>query len=257
MVEVSTVERLTPRCVRITLTGPELEGFASRGPAEHIKVLLPEPGEDRPQLPEWGPEGPVMREGQKYPTSRTYTPRRWDPERRELTVDFMLHGAGIASDWASRAGPGDVIAVSGQPGGAYAIDPSADWYVIAGDESALPAIGTILEALPAGKQARVLVEVSDAAEEQPMASQAKVDLTWLHRGETPGSEGRELERALRGLSLPQGGGRLWLGCEAGVMRSIRRHLVEDRGLDRAEIHTHGYWKQGTANHPDHDVGQDI
>jgi NADPH-dependent ferric siderophore reductase len=256
MTEVRRVEKLTPRCVRVTLSGPELEGFATKGPAEHVKVLLPEPGQDRTQLPEWGPEGAILREGQKYPTSRTYTPRRWDPESRELVIDFMLHGEGIASDWASRVKPGDAVAVSAQPGGSYTIDPTADWYLIAGDESALPAIGTIVEALPEGKTARVLIEVIDAAEEQDLTSHAKLDVTWLHRGESA-EAGRELEKTLREQELPAGQGRVWLGCEAEIMRNIRRYLLNERGMDRSEMHTHGYWKQGASNHPDHDVGQEI
>jgi NADPH-dependent ferric siderophore reductase len=254
MVTVKTVDRITPGCVRVVFTGAELNGFISRGPAEHLKVLFARPGESQPVIPEWGSEGPVLKEGQSFPPSRTYTPRFWQPERLELTVDFMLHGAGLASDWARNAKPADIMAVSGQPGGPWIVDPEAGWYVLAADESALPGLATILEALPAGKRATVLVEVSDEQEHQPLESVAALDVTWLHRGdEAPGAL---IEAAIRDLTLPSGDGRLWLGCEAGVMRSIRRHLIEDRGLDKAHIHTHGYWKAGVSNHPDHDVGQD-
>lgn len=253
---VAAVERPTPDCVRITLTGPELEGFTTKGPAEHIKVFLPRNGEDAPQIPEWGPEGPILQDGQQMPPSRTYTPRFWRPESSELVVDFMLHGDGLASHWAQNARAGDLVAVSGQPGGAYTLAPEADWYVIAGDESALPAIGTLLEALPSGVQAQVLVEVPGPAEEQPLTSEAKLDITWLHRRGPAAIAGQELKGAMQRLTLPPGDGRIWLGCEASIMRSIRRHLLEERGLDRESIHTQGYWKQGAANHPDNDRGQD-
>jgi NADPH-dependent ferric siderophore reductase len=257
MVEVKRVERLTPGCVRVTLTGPELEGFATRGPAEHIKVLFAQPGANRPELPEWGPDGPVMLEGQKMPPSRTYTPRRWDPATRELVVDFMLHGEGLASSWAAQAKPGDVVAVSGQPGGAYTIDPSAGWYLLGADESALPGLATILESLPASARAQVFVEVADAAEQQPLPAKTGISVTWLHRGHDGAAVGSKLEQALRGFEMPAGDGRVWLGCEASIMRSLRRFLIDERGMNRSWMHTHGYWKLGESNHPDHDVGQEI
>lgn len=255
MVSVKSVERLTPGCVRVTFAGPELEGFTPKGPAEHIKVFFPQPGESQPRLPEWGPDGPVLQEGQSFPPSRTYTPRFWRPESLELVVDFMLHGAGLASDWASSTRPGDVMAVSGQPGGPWLVDATADWYLLAADASALPGLGTIVEALPAGKQARVFVEVKDEAERQTLDSPSTLDVTWLYHGDGPPGPG--IEGAFKSLNLPEGSGRVWVGCEAGAMRNIRRHLLEERGFDRAHIHTHGYWKAGAANHPDHDVGQDV
>jgi len=252
LVEVRGVERPTPDCVRVTLGGSELAGYEMRGPAAHIKVLFAREGEARTVLPEWGPEGPMLQAGQAMPPSRTYTPRAWDAAKQELTVEFMLHGEGLASTWAKSAKAGDVVAVT-LPGGPYTVDPDADWYLLAGDESALPAIETILEELPAGKPAHVIVEVDGAGEERPVSAK---HVKWLHR--KAGEEsGVALEQALRGFEAPAGSGRVWVGCEAEVMRSIRKHLLFERGMDRGEIHTHGYWKKGAANHPDHDVGQEI
>jgi NADPH-dependent ferric siderophore reductase len=251
MVEVRRVERPTPRCVSVTFGGDELAGYEMRGPASHIKVLFAREGEERLSLPEWGPEGPMLAEGQSMPPSRTYTPRSWDAARRELTVEFMLHGEGLAASWAKSVKAGDVAAVT-LPGGPYVIDAKADWYLVAGDESALPAIETILEELPAGKPAHVIVEV-EAGEERSLRA---ASVTWSYR-KTGAETGVALERALRDFAAPAGEGRVWVGCEAEVMRSIRRHLLFERGLDRAAIHTHGYWKRDTANHPDHDVGQEI
>jgi NADPH-dependent ferric siderophore reductase len=256
MAQVNRIERLTPHVVGVTFTGDELDGFTTRGPAEHLKVFFPAPGEDRPALPAWGPDGPMYVEGQPRPTSRTYTPRRWRAERRELEVEFVLHGEGPGSGWAASARPGDVVAVGGA-GGAYRIDPAADWYLIAGDDTAVPAIGTLLEALPPSARAFVYAEVLDAAEEQKLGGQGRAEVTWLHRGPQSGSAGRLLEHAVREFKLPAGEGRVWVACEASVMRDIRRHLLTERGMDRAQIHTHGYWKYGTVNHPDHDLGDDV
>src|SRR5690606_34476426 len=157
-------------------------------------------------------------------------------------------------DWARRARPGDTLAVSGRAGGAWSIDPEADWYLLGADESALPALATILEELPSGKQAYVYVEVTDEGEHQTLKSPAKVEVTWLHRGgQEPGSL---LEASFRDFAVPAGDGRVWVGCEAGVMRRIRSHLLTEKGMTKDRIHTQGYWKQGTENHPDHDVGQE-
>jgi NADPH-dependent ferric siderophore reductase len=250
MVHVSRVERPTPGCVRVTFAGDELKGYEMRGPAAHIKVLFGAPGKTRPLLPEWGPEGPVLAEGQQMPPSRTYTPRSYDPSRNELVVEFMLHGDGLAASWAKSVKAGDEVAVT-LPGGAYAVEP-ADWYLFGGDESALPAIETILEELPDVSKAQVIVEVRGPDEERNLAAQ---HVTWLHRN---GSDaGRRLEAAIKALEVPGGQGRVWVGCEAAVMRDIRKHLLFERGMDREAIHTHGYWKQGASNHPDHDVGQEI
>ena len=257
LTEVVRVEPLTPHMVRVVLAGEELEDFTTRGPAEHLKVNFPAPGESNVVLPEWGPDGPILRDGQQRPLNRTYTPRRWNQNARELTVDFLLHGEGPGSRWAQQARPGQVVAVSHQPGGAYKVDTTADWYLIGGDEAALPAVGTLLEALPASCFAHVLVEVADAAEELELESPARFQVKWLHHGGATGRVGRKLEHAVREFRLPEGSGRVWIGCEAGVMREIRRHLLNERGMDRTRVHTQGYWKYGAMNHPDNDRGQDV
>lgn len=256
LAEVVRVEPLTPHMVRVVFGGEELEGFASRGPAEHLKVNFPPPGESKLVLAEWGPDGPILLEGQQRPLNRTYTPRRWDLQAKELSVDFLLHGEGPGTTWAQQARPGQMVAVSHQPGGVYKVDAEANWYLIGGDEAALPAVATLLEALPASCFAHVFVEVADATEELKLESPARFQVTWLHHGGSAGQVGRRLEQAVRKFTFPDGNGRVWIGCEAGVMRDIRRHLLNERGIDRTHVHTQGYWKYGAVNHPDNDRGQD-
>ncbi|HEY0733281.1 MAG TPA: siderophore-interacting protein [Herpetosiphonaceae bacterium] len=244
-IKVTRVEQLSPRMVRVTFTGDDLSAFAWNGPAAHIKLVFPEDGQSEPAMPQ--PDGP------RPARMRTYTPRRFDPAIPELDVEFVLHGEGPASRWAAQAQVGQVLILSG-PGPNYQIEPDADWFLLAGDDAALPAIATILDALPAGARVRAVLEVVDAREERQLSTAAQLDVTWLHRDGARADTA--LEAALRKLSLPEGNGRIYVGCEAATMRRIRKHLLEERGLDPASIVTRGYWKQGETNYTDRDYGTD-
>lgn len=234
-VEVRRVTRLTPRMVRVTVGGDELAGWdPDPGPAAHLKVFVPVDGTGEPAM-------------------RTYTARRFDPHALELDLEFFLHGTGPASRWAAGCAPGDAVTVAG-PRGTYRPDPSADWYLLLGDEAALPAVAAILEVLPPAARVLAWVEVAGAADELDPAAPDGAELTWLHRDGT--APGARLTAALQTLELPAGNGEVWVGCEATAMRAIRRHLLTDRGLERGAIHTRGYWKAGVVNHPDHDTGED-
>jgi NADPH-dependent ferric siderophore reductase len=246
-VRVTRVEQLSPRMVRVTFTGDDLAAFGWNGPAAHIKLIFPEAGQAEPPMPE--PDGP------RSTRMRTYTPRRFDPAIPELDVDFVLHGDGPASSWAAQAQPGQALILAG-PGPSYQIDPGADWFLLAGDDAALPAIETILEALPAEARVRVLLEVAGEHEERPFASTAKIDVQWLHRGAYADRVDTALEDAVRALELPAGNGRVYVGCEAAAMRRIRKHLLQERGLDPAAIVTRGYWRLGAVDYTDHDYGTD-
>lgn len=244
-VRVTRVEQLSPRMVRVTFTGDDLSAFTWSGPAAHIKLIFPEDGQAEPAMPE--PDGP------RPARMRTYTPRRFDPTIPELDVEFVLHGEGPASSWAAQAQLGQVLILSG-PGPSYQIDPGADWLLLAADDAALPAIQTILDALPPTTRVHALLEVADAHEERSLSTDAQLDITWLHRNGQRADA--TLEAAIRNLSLPEGNGRIYVGCEAGAMRRIRRHLLEEGGLDPATIVTRGYWKQGETNYTDRDYGTD-
>ena len=256
VVEVRRLTRLTPRMVRITFGGEQMAGFESKGPAEHIRVFMPDSETGELLLPVMGPEGNAFPEDRPRPASRAYTPRRWNPETEELDIDIALHDEGPGPAWAMGVKEGDVAVISGRPGDTYFPDVDADWYLIGGDEAALPAIGTLLEALPSSIHAYVLGEVRDADEELELESAAGLQIRWLHRraGEMPG---RALAAAMREAELPQGKGCVWVSCEASIMREIRAYFLYDRGLDRAMLRTQGYWKAGAVNHPDHDLGDDV
>jgi NADPH-dependent ferric siderophore reductase len=246
-VEVSRVEVLSPAMRRITLTGAELEGFAPAGPASYIKLIFPEPGQTEPVRPL--PDGP------RAVSMRTYTPLAVRPDALEVDVDFVLHGEGPASTWAAQARVGQVLFLMG-PGPGYTLDADATQHLLIADDSALPAVETILAALPAGASARVLLEVISEAEQRPLHSPAQLDVRWLPRGADHRAAGLPLEKALREGPAVAADARIYLACEAAAMRRIRQLLIDELDVNRSRIVGRGYWKLDAVNHPDHDYGDD-
>jgi NADPH-dependent ferric siderophore reductase len=252
MVEVVSVSRIAPRLVSVWAGGDGLEAFADAAPTSHLKVLLPAAGEDAPVLPALGPEGQAPAEDGPPPIVRTYTPRRFDAASGTLEIQFVLHGTGPASEWAERASVGDRFAVAG-PGGRFTLDEGArDWW-IAADESAIPALGTLLDALPPSANARVHIEVAGPEDEVEMPSPAKTSVTWHHR--RPNAWGTALIDAATSEGIDRNA-RVWVACEAAAMRAIRRHFIADRPILPSALVTRGYWRTGEQNHPDHDYGDD-
>jgi len=248
---VTRTDRLTPGMVRITLTGDDLADFASAGFDDHIKLFLPqEDAQGALVLPSLPGETKTRPEGAP-PIARDYTPRRFDPVRRELEIDFAIHDSGPITHWALAVQPGQQVAIGG-PRGSFVVADDFDWYLLVGDETALPAIGRRLEELPAGTQALVLVEVASEQDHLPLESRARTAITWLHRGERPAGTTDLLETAVRDLALPPGDGYAWVACESLVAKRLRQCLVEERGLPKAWVKASGYWKRGAADfHQEH------
>lgn len=219
-VQVARVDPLGPGFVAVTFAGEDLHDFVSASFDDHVKLVFT------------GDSGePVMRD---------YTPRRFDQERRELTIEFALHGRGHASDWARRAAPGQRLVVGG-PRGSMIVPTDYDWHLLAGDDSALPAIHRRLEELPAGTRALVLLQVPDAGDRRALASAARLDLHWV-------STAQEWEAALRELALPSGAGYAWCAGEAQVMARARQILLVDKAHPREDARIAAYWKPGVASH---------
>ncbi len=245
-VEVRRAERATPRLVGVTLGGPALQGFALEQPAASVRLLLPSATDDPLVIPEWTGNEFLLPDGRR-PVIRTLTPRRFDPDRLELAVEVVDHGAGAVSSWATTAVPGDVVAVSG-PGRGYAVDPDAPGFWLAGDETALPAIGQLLEALPAGRPVAVHVEVSHPDARLALPTAAAANVYWWDQpaGAPPGDT---LVAAVVAAELVSGT-RVWAAGEAAAMQRIRQHLFGSRGYPRALATVRGYWKQGRGGDAD-------
>ncbi|MBL1107582.1 siderophore-interacting protein [Streptomyces sp. 5-8] len=238
--QVVRTERLTPHMQRVVLGGEGLAHFAADTCTDHyVKLLFGAPGVTYPEpfdLERIRAEFPR----EQWPVTRTYTVRDWNPEQHELTLDFVIHGdEGLAGPWALRARPGETVRFMG-PGGAYAPDPQADWHLLAGDESALPAIARALEALPPGARAHAFVEVSGPEEEQKIGTEVQV--VWLHRGERP--VGEALLEAVRALEFPDGRMHAFVHGEAGFVKELRRLLRVEREVPREDLSISGYWRLG-------------
>lgn len=289
-VRVARLRRLSPSFLRVTFTGPELDVFTSNGLDQRIKVLLPLPGRglvDCPTGPDWYGEWRVLPVERQVPI-RTYTVRAARSDPAEVDVDFVLHGAtGPASAWAERAEVGDEIVLVGPnalfdgPTGGVEWHPPADasCLLVAGDETAVPAVCAIVESLPAGSRAIALMEVPTAEDVLDVAAPAGVRITWLPRVSAAGTSPRGLllTRAVMAAMTeiaddlapataadlddvdidtgilwevppesPPGasGTYAWLAGEAGVVTGLRRHLVQEVGLPRASVAFMGYWREG-------------
>ncbi|MBI6940661.1 siderophore-interacting protein [Pseudomonas putida] len=233
--QVLRVADLTPRMRRITLGGPELEGFTSLGSDDHIKLLFAETAEQQQAIDARN----LGRDGGARPTMREYTPRRIDLVTNELDIDFVLHGDGPASTWAAQAAPGQTLNIAG-PRASLVVPDIFDSYLLIGDETALPAIGRRLEELPAGRQVLAVVQIEDEQERQPLQSKAQVDVIWVKREE-------DLLTLLKGLPLPGGQLYSWVALEKSLTRQAKALLLE-KGVSEEALKAAAYWRaDGTAD----------
>jgi NADPH-dependent ferric siderophore reductase len=283
--EVARVQHLSPSFLRVTFTGPSFDDLAPNGWDQRIKVILPTADRglrDCPRGDDWYAEWRALPEERRNPM-RSYTVRASRPEAREIDVDFVLHGtSGPASAWAEHAAAGDDVVLIGPtarfpgPTGGFEWHPpaAATCLIVAGDETAVPAVCAIVESLPAGRPARVLMEVPEAGDVLPLAAPDGVEVTWLPRRPANAPRGGLLTpavlaavRKLEDARLPdrapvpedddaalpwdvpeQADGSplyAWLAGEAGVVTGLRRQLVA-LGVDRRSVAFMGYWRAGRS-----------
>ncbi|GAA2336109.1 siderophore-interacting protein [Dactylosporangium salmoneum] len=246
LLEVRRVRTLTPGMVRVTLGGEQLDGFCHAAPDDHVKVFFPEPGADLPVMPTLGEDGlEPPPPGAPLPIYRDYTVRYLRPERRELDIDFALHGHGPGATWAARATAGQRVGILG-PRGSNVVPFTFDWYLLGADETALPALGAWLERLPERARVHAFVEVDGAKEEQPLTTRADAAVRWLHR-----DRGETLTEAVLAHPIPPGEGYVWIAGEATGLKPIRRHL-RGLGLNREWLEIDGYWRRGVVNLDHHE-----
>jgi NADPH-dependent ferric siderophore reductase len=285
---VARVQRLSPTFLRLTLAGPELTGFGAGGADQRIKLVLSRDGGPVRGLlsdgPGWYQDYCALPDDRR-PHLRTYTVRAARPHLGELDVDVVLHGvddghAGPAAGWAAAAVAGDPIVLLGPDrpgtGRAWGVEwapPAAGALFLAGDETAVPAISAIVEALPPGRRTIAVLEVPAAGDVLSLAVPPGVEVRWLVRGAR--ARGAALGPAVHaalcelGVAAPApgvepedvdlDGGLLWEvpetgadGCyawlagEAGMVKKLRRRLVRDLGVPRTAVAFMGYWRIGAS-----------
>jgi NADPH-dependent ferric siderophore reductase len=225
MLTVSSTELLTPRMRRFGFTSPELHDFVSAAHDDHVKLFFP------------GTDGQDM-------CMRDFTPRRFDTSRGTLVIDFALHEAGPATQWAISAQIGDTLQIGG-PRGSSVVPDDFDWYLLIGDETALPAIGRRVEELRAGVPVTTFV-LMEAGETQSFQTKAIWTPRWIARDNSI-DDASLLRAALADYALPAGEGFVWIAAEASVARSLRTQIIDDLGHPKHWTKAAGYWKRGHSD----------
>jgi NADPH-dependent ferric siderophore reductase len=235
---------VTPHMRRITLGGGEkIERFVSD--SVHIRVLIPPAGLAVPEWPVPGPDGrPKWPADDKRPASRLYTVRSVDLAAGEISVDFVLHEtAGVASSWAMNVHEGAVVGITG-PGGRK-IPGDVGGYLLAGDETAIPAIARMLERFPSDARGIALIEVENAGEEQPLENKSQIEIRWLHRDGAAAGNNTLLEDAIRAAKLPDKAF-AWIGAEQQTVRAIRDYWRKDLCLKNTDHYAMAFWTFGKS-----------
>lgn len=246
---VLRVADITPHVRRITLAGTDLKRFDCD--SLHVRLLFPPEGLAAPEWPKPGRNGrPVWPPEDRRPAQRVYTIRRIDAAAGEMDIDFVMHeGPGIASGWAARARAGAIVGLLG-PGGREMAP--CDWVLLAGDETAIPAMARILERLPEATRGIALIEAEDAREVQDLAHPPGIEIRWLFRNGLEAGRNTLLGDAVMAVDWPDSGTTYaWLGAEEATARRIRTFWREQKGIDKTRCLAAGYW-----THAAHAAGGD-
>lgn len=226
---VDAVADISPHMRRVAFTSPALSTLQAK-PGQDLVLMLPD--------------------GDGEPARRHYTIRKLDGAGRTLHVDFVLHGdASVAMRWLAQARTGDRIVAFG-PRGRNVLHEGADWRLFVADETGLPAVAGMIEALPKDAVANAFVEVFEEIDRQSIISEARVDMVWTPRGGPPRPPSSLLIDAVAAWSKPAGAGHVYLLAETSTVRAIR-HALLDRGFAKSAIFAEGYWRPGRVGGHDH------
>lgn len=223
--KVISITDLTPTYRRMVVTGEEFHDFQTKSAADHIKVQIEVDGEK---------------------VRRDYTPRSF--ENGELTLEFALHADGPITNWARTASVGSEFTVLG-PRGSMVPKPVFDAYIFIGDDTLLPGVGRAMEILPEGVKFISIIEVEDDADKIDLPTRSNDEIVWaVRKGAVPGEA---LVAALAAIDWPEGEIFVYAGGEATAMRDVRRHVLNERGLQRENLRMSGHWKRGQSDFDHH------
>lgn len=263
LLQVVRTARITPNLQRITLSGENLLGFPVHSHGMHIKVFVPRAHQQQPQLPQLTAQGIVWPAAHERPITRTYSVRQYRADVNELDIEFVMHPTSIhklastpkaadinkidshgspAASWASNAKPGDWIGIAG-PGGPDPLLAPADWQLLAGDMTALPAIAALLENLPDSAQGFALIESDDAQDQIELIHPPGMVICWLERA-VDGSE--VLLEAIKRIAPPLNAKSIsaFIAGENNAVVTIRDYLRATYGLNKRSLYAVPYWRRG-------------
>jgi NADPH-dependent ferric siderophore reductase len=224
--KVLSKTHVTPRMLRIALGGEDLADFTTPSADDHIKLYVP------------GRAGELE--------SRDFTPRHFDAASRQLTLDFALHQSGPAIEWAQTVKIGAYVEISG-PRGSLMIPEDFDWWLLVGDETALPSIGRRVEGLRTGVRVITVVTIADQSERQVFSTAADHQEFWVHRSSNEATNPEPLMTVLERLKLPPGDGFVWIAAEAKVVRAAKEYAIHNMRHPREWLRGSGYWIKGRAD----------
>lgn len=242
---VTGTEELTPSLKRVWFRSADLSAFAdSEFTDRYVKLVFPKPGVDYPEPLNMRALRGVL-PPEDMPAVRTYTAMFPDVEAGTLAIDFVVHGdEGTAGPWAAAASPGDHLMVNG-PGGDYRPDPTADWHLLVGDDSAIPSICAALASLPGNAVVRVVLLVDSASHEPSLSLPPDAVVTFVHRDAADAEGG--LDAAVRAVEWLPGRVHAFAHGEAAeIMHGVRPYLLGERGLAREQVSVSGYWRRGRS-----------
>jgi NADPH-dependent ferric siderophore reductase len=250
-------QQLTPHIVRVVLGSSDFSTFVpSNFTDSYVKLVFVADDVDVAGLPQ-----PLTLDSfadlppEKQPSVRTMTVRHVDVDARHIVVDVVVHGEhGVAGPWAAAARPGQPMYLMG-PGGAYTPDPAADWHLLAGDESALPAIAAALEALPPTAVGKAFIEVAGPEDEIPLTAPESVQVNWVYRGGradlVPEDRAGDFAPLIEAVTTTQwlpGQVHVFIHGEAqAVMHNLRPYIRTERGVEAKWASSiSGYWRRGRS-----------
>jgi NADPH-dependent ferric siderophore reductase len=259
LAEVVRTKQVSEHMMRVTFGGEGLERFTALGHDQWFRLFLQREGQDAMRLPTrtsglgWYAQYLTTPKARR-PWVRSYTVRAARPDLREIDVDFVLHGVhddgghaepGPASTFAANARTGDTAGILDQ-GVGYNPRHEHDWTLLVAEESGLPAVAGICEALPDDARGIVVVEVPTAADRQDFRVPDGVDVHWVERDQVDAAAvpGAAALAAVRGLELLDGSVYAFSVGESSLATGVRRYLVTERGVPKTHADFAGYWKHG-------------
>ena len=220
--------QLSPNMIRLELAGDDLHDFPEEQESAYVKLVF------------------AANKGATKPTTRSYTIRAFDKEALILTLDFVVHGDnGPASAWALGVNPGDCITIDG-PGPTKRVDISADWFFLAGDMTALPAISVNLEKLPQDAKGQVVLEVLSHADKQVLTVPENINVHWVINP-SPDQPNTLLLDAVKSLPWLEGEPSVWVASEFDAIRQLRSYFKKERNVQRSQLYASSYWKMGETD----------